>query len=249
MDATAEGEPRAAGPASWRDDPQYELDPTKIRDITSEVLGPDGRLRILPAAYWATTTAEERMLFGARNGIYSFPTVELVAHLRAAIDSRSAIEIGAGNGVLADALDIPATDNRTQEKPRDKLLLMLERRQPVPYGPNVIEAHASRAVRLFKPQVVIGCWVSTKYDPARPDAGGPIDGIDEDDILANCEEYILVGNEHVHHRKKIWRRQHRIEYPSFVYSMAMNGAREFIAYWRRRSVPEVRNQPKKRTRR
>jgi hypothetical protein len=197
-----------------------------------QVLDDQGRLRVLPAAYWATTTREERSLLGARYGLYSFPTVELVDHLRSLIGGRSAIEIGASHGVLAEALDIPATDNRQQEMPEYRARIALQGQTPVAYGPNVIECHASRAVRRYRPQVVIGCWVTHKYDPARHEAGGNEIGIDEEDILRNCGTYIVVGNEQVHAGKKIWDRPHRIEYPPFVYSRAHNGTREFIATWR-----------------
>lgn len=79
------------------------LDPSQIRDISPLVLGDDGRMRVLPAEFWIGTTQAERILFGHLNGIYSFPTVELVEHLKALIGDRSAIEIGAGHGVLAQA--------------------------------------------------------------------------------------------------------------------------------------------------
>lgn len=49
----------------------FVLDPTKIRDLAPEALGPDGRLRVLPAAFWAGTTPAERALFGHRHGLYS----------------------------------------------------------------------------------------------------------------------------------------------------------------------------------
>lgn len=201
------------------------------RDIGPEVIGDDGRIKVLPAAFWAATTVAERGLFGKRHGIYSFPTVELVEFLRERIGGRSAIEIGSGNGVLAETLGIPATDNRMQEQPAVLLEYLLRGQAPVPYGPNVIECHASRAVRRFKPQVVIGCWVTHKYRPERHAAGGNPAGVDEEDILANCAEYIVVGNEAVHEHKSIWSRRHTIVYPSFVFSKAMNGSRDFIASW------------------
>jgi hypothetical protein len=207
------------------------LDPSKIRDISAEVLGRDDRLQVLPAAYWATTTLEERALFGHRHGLYSFPTVELVEHLRGIIDGRSAIEIGSGHGVLAEALGIPATDNRMQEWPQYRYIYQMTRQPPVPYGPNVVECDAARAVRRYKPQVVIGCWVTHKYDRKRHAAGGNEIGVDEEDILRHCETYVVVGNEVTHEGKKIWNRHHEIEYPSFVYSRAHNGQRDFIATW------------------
>jgi hypothetical protein len=201
-------------------------------DISPDVLDEHGRIRVLPAAFWATTTAAERALFGKRHGIYSFPTLELVDRLRELIDGRSAIEIGAGNGVLAETLGIPATDNRMQENPLYRRIFERLDQAPVQYGPNVVECHASRAVRQYKPSVVIGCWVMHKYDPARHKAGGNEMGVDERDILRNCETYILVGNERVHTGKEIWSRPHRIEHPSWLYSRAGQSGREFIAVWR-----------------
>src|ERR1700755_3023421 len=79
---------------------KIELDPERIRDITDDVMV-DGRMQVLPAAYWATTTMPERALFGHRHGIYLFPTVELVEYLKQRIALRAAIEVGSGNGVLA----------------------------------------------------------------------------------------------------------------------------------------------------
>ncbi len=205
------------------------LDVNTTRDLRPEVLGEDGRIQILPAAYWETTTREERALFGTRTGIYSFPTVELVARLKEIINGRSAIEIGAGNGVLAEALGIPATDNFQQCMLQYRIIYESSKQAIVPYGPNVHQMHASRAVRHFKPQVVIGCWVTHKWDKNRPELEGNEVGIDEPDILRNCEDYVVVGNEHVHRLKPIWDRKHTIEYPSYVYSRSFNGTREFIA--------------------
>lgn len=209
----------------------YQLDPSKIRDISPDVLDEHGRLRVLPAAYWATTTPAERLLFGALHGIYSFPTVELVERLQQIINGRSAIEIGAGHGVLAEALGIPATDSREQERPEWRALIALQGQQPVPYGDNVQQMHASRAVRRHKPDVVIGCWVTQKWDPSRPIRESKPDGVDEEDILRNCATYVLVGNEKIHRQKHIWSRPHTIEHPPYVYSRAMNGTRDFIATW------------------
>jgi hypothetical protein len=205
--------------------------PADTLDISYDVLDENGRIRVLPAEFWSVTTAAERALFGRRTGIYSFPTVELVDRLRTLIDGRSAIEIGAGHGVLAEALGIPATDNRMQERHPYRAIYERIGQTPTRYGPNVIELHASRAVRRYKPRVVIGCWVTHKYDPERHDAGGNEIGVDEHDILRNCETYIMIGNEQVHEHKAIWSRIHRIEYPPYLYSRALNDSRDFLAVW------------------
>jgi hypothetical protein len=207
-----------------------ELNPDEIRDIAPDVLGEDGRMQVLPAAFWKTTTMQERALFGHQHGIYSFPTVELVARLTEIIDGREAIEIGAGNGVLADALGIPGTDSFQQLMPKYRMVYELTRQPIVPYGPNVVDLHASRAVRRLKPRVVIGCWVTHKYDPMNHDAGGNEVGVDQFDILRNCETYVLIGNEKQHELNPIWeRRTTDLEYPDYLFSRAHNGTREFIA--------------------
>lgn len=215
----------------------FEVSPVMTRDISGEVLDERGLPRVLPASYWATTTPDERAVFGHRYGLYSFPTVELVDYLRDLIGGRPAIEIGAGHGVLATALDIPATDSKQHEMPEYKL--MYNRgdggHPPAPYGPNVIHLDAAAAVYKFRPKVVIACWVSHKFNPRRPRASGNERGVNEGNVIDRCETYVLVGNEAIHRDKPIWERPHTIIYPGFVYSRARNGSRDFIATWGKRS--------------
>ncbi len=209
----------------------FELDPTRIRDISPEALGPDGRLLVLPASYWATTTVEERALFGHRHGLYSFPTIELVEHLKELIGDRKAIEIGAGHGVLAEALGIPATDSKQQEMPEYREHYRRIGQPPVPYGPNVMKCDGNDAVRQHKPKVVISCWVTHKYDVRRHSAGGNEVGVKEEKILERCETYVVVGNERIHSGKSIWKQPHTITHPDWLYSRAQNGSPDFIAIW------------------
>ncbi len=210
----------------------FPIDLSKTRDLAPEVLDEHGRLRILPASYWASTTPDERGLLCHRHGLYGLPTVELVEHLTEVIGGQRAIEIGAGHGALAKALDIPGTDSREQERPEYQLLFGLQGTPPVTYGPDVIEMHASRAVRRYRPQVVIACWVTQNYRQGEPwNHDSKLDGVDEEDILRHCETYILIGNEKIHRGKRIWARPHTIEYPPWLYSRAMNGSRDFIATW------------------
>jgi hypothetical protein len=205
------------------------IDTRQLRDIRCDVLDADGRIRVLPAAFWANTTVHERAAFGLRMGIYSFPTVELVQYLRELIAGRSAIEIGAGHGVLADALGIPGTDSYQQRESKYRELYEQNGLVIVPYGPHVEKMHASRAVRHYKPEIVIGCWVTHKYDPKQHMRGGNEVGIDESDILRHCASYVLVGHERVHRDKPIWSRKHTIEFPPFVHSRALSEGRNFVA--------------------
>lgn len=211
----------------------YHLNPAKIRDISSLLLDESKTLQVVSAGTLKSTTKEERLLFGVRHGLYSFPTQELCSYLKDRIAGRSAIEIGAGHGKLAQALGIPATDNRQQE---DAALRQHYARlgQPiVPYGRNVEKLDAAAAVAKHKPQVVIACWVTHRFDPRRAEAEGSVTGVDEEAIIASCEEYIFIGNEQVHAGKSIWALPHEKMTPPWLYSRAGNGHPEFIASWRR----------------
>ena len=215
----------------------FAIDPTQVRDLSSRLLDDRGRLRLSSARTLARTTAQERLLFGVCQGVYSFPTDELCDYLRSRIEGRIAIEIGAGHGLLAKALCIPATDNRQQEDPELRAYYAHIGQPTVPYGDNVEKLDAAAAVAKYRPDVVIACWVTHRFDPDRPDAGGSVTGVDEASLIASCDEYIFVGNEHVHAHKPIWELPHEKVTPPWLYSRAVNGSREFIATWRRSRPP------------
>ncbi|WP_147282933.1 hypothetical protein [Pseudorhodoferax soli] len=133
------------------------LDPARVRDISGELLDAHGRLQVVPAAVLAETSAEERMLFCVRHGVYGLPTAELCDFLGDRIGGRTAIEIGAGTGILARTLGIAATDNRQQEDPAIRAHYQSLGQPTVPYGPDVEKLDAHRAVEQHGPQVVIAC--------------------------------------------------------------------------------------------
>jgi hypothetical protein len=221
--------------------PAAGLDTTGQRDLRKLVLDPGGRLRVLPAEFWETTTAVERGMLGARTGSYVLPTMQLVDRLRELIGGRTAIEIGAGNGVLAEALGIIGTDSHQQDIPKYRRVYEQLGQAPVPYGRDVVNVTAATAVRTYRPQVVIGAWVTHRFDPARPDLRGNEVGVDEADIIDICETYILIGNTNVHRGKPIWALPHTIEYPPYLFSRATSGGREFIAVWNRPKPTEAQS--------
>jgi len=208
----------------------FALDTARIRDLTPEVMDDRGRMRVLPMAFWQGTTVDERALFGHTHGIYGFPTIELVEYLRELIGDRSAIEIGAGHGVLAEALGIPATDNKMQNRLPWRRIYELTGQPPVRYGRNVTALDAAAAIRRHRPEVVIGSWVTHRYDPRRHWAGGNEIGVDEAVIVA-VADYVSIGNEEVHAAKAIWDLPHTKLHAPFVFSRAANGSPDFIATW------------------
>lgn len=209
------------------------LDIRNVRDRSDDVMldAALGRPRIMPAAYYRATSVEERALLGARNALYGLPTEELVAWLKKAIGTRSAIEIGASHGALAAALGIPATDNCMQEDPTIAAVYAAAGQKAITYGADVVQLAASNAIAAYRPQVVVACWVTHLWREDRPGAGGNMFGVDEEEVLENCDSYIFIGNTQVHRHKSIWSRPHRIIYPDWLYSRAHNGTREFIATW------------------
>lgn len=217
----------------------YFTDATSVRDISSLLLDGQGRLRVVPARALEVTTAQERLVFGVRHGLYSFPTEELCDFLRARIHGKTAIEIGAGHGALAEALSIPATDNRQQEEAVVKAHYQQIRQPTVPYGDHVEKLDATSAVGKYRPNVVIACWVTHLFDANRPSSGGSVFGVNEKKIIAECDEYIFVGNEHVHAHKPIWAIPHEKLTPPWLFSRAVNGSRDFIAIWRRTLSPKI----------
>lgn len=211
----------------------YAIDPSKIRDISNAMLDDTGQLKVVPADVLAGTTREERMLFGVRQGLYSFPTTELLDFVRERLQGRSALEIGAGHGTMAKALGIRATDNHQQDDPKIKAYYRALGQPTVPYGAHVENLDAISAVKKHKPQVVLACWVTHRYNPERHELGGNESGVDEAEIIANCDEYIFIGNERVHKDKPIWALPHEKVTPPWLYSRAGNGSPDFIAIWRK----------------
>lgn len=208
-------------------------DPSKIRDLAPLVLDTQGQLKAVPAAFYANTTREERAVFGLRHARYGFLTVELIDYLKAFIGDRSAIEIGAGHGALALALGIAATDNRMQDEPQIRAYYAALSQPVIKYGANVEKLDAVQAVKKHRPSVVVASWVTHKYDPRRHEAGGNMDGVEEEEIIRNCDAYVFIGNELVHSRKSIWALPHEKLYPPWLYSRSTNGSPDFIAIWRR----------------
>lgn len=176
---------------------------TEVLECEAYLNDENGLPRILPAAEIRRFSREAFRGYCARNGVYIYPTTELVKWV---IDQGVELEIGSGNGVLAAACGIKATDNYSQSmsfkagsKPlqefhkQSMLSRMANMQMPTPYGKNVIEVDGLEAVKRFKPSVVLGCSVTHKS----PKSGGHgyIFGVKESNILSRTKKYIMVGNE------------------------------------------------------
>lgn len=208
------------------------LDQNTIRDLTQDVIGPDGHVRIMPASFYASTTKQERVLLGHRHAVYSLPTDELIHYLREFIGDRSAIEIGAVNGVVAASLGIPATDSRMQEDPNIVDIYKSMGQPVIRYGDNVEKLDAQQAVDKYRPQVVIAQWVTHKYREDRHAAGGNMFGVVEEKIIDGIDDYAFIGNEITHVGKSIWSLPHTKISPDWLYSRAASEGQNFIGVWK-----------------
>lgn len=210
----------------------YLLDTTNLRDLAPEVIDAEGLPRVMPAAFYATTTAQERAWLGLRHGLYGLPTIELCDWLVEHIAGRPAIEIGAGNGRMAERVGIPATDSYLQANP-DVAGWYASLGQPaVTYGPNVERLEALDAVRQYRPEVVVASWVTHRYNPRRHGRGGNQYGPKTDLILQRCKEYILIGNSSTHAKDPLLQQPHELHHFPWLFSRTVTGTPDFLAIWR-----------------
>lgn len=178
-------------------------------------LAADGRpdkIKLLKCADYDAFSPDVVRLFTHMTARYLLPTVELVDWLKDLIGDRKAIEIGSGTGDLARFLGIPATDNYCQEWPEVKAYYALTGQPPVNYGKDVERLDALEAVEKYKPDVVLGSWVTQWIDPnlPYPDNGGSMHGVKESELLKKVLTYIVVGAEGIHGRKNILSQPHKV---------------------------------------
>jgi len=165
----------------------------------------NGKLRLLPAKDYDQFDSNELRLFCHHKARYGLPTEELVTFLRELIGRDKAIEIGAGSGDLGYHLRIPMTDSYCQDEPDVRAYYKAIRQPTIEYGQDVEKIEALAAVEKYKPDVVVGCWVTQWIDPCLPppSGGGSIYGIKEDELIKKVKKYILVGSEAIHGGKFI----------------------------------------------
>lgn len=205
--------------------------PHQLRDPGQEgALDAQGRLQILSADWWQQFSKEEIAMFCHLNAYYAIPTKELIDWLAPRLRGRTAIEIGAGAGVLAAALGIPATDNRMQEWPAIAAHYKRLRQPTITYGTQVEALDAKRAVAKYKPDVVIASWVTHRWLPQESWREGNAEGVEERDIIKHAE-YILIGHSHVHRLKPILEQPHDTYTPSWLVSRALSEGTNFIKIW------------------
>ena len=166
--------------------------------VREAVLDEDGHIRELPASAWQQFPWDDVRLFMHEYPVYVLPTTELLDVLEdLTADSEKVIEIGAGTGSIGRLLGIKMTDSYMQQDNKAvKKLYELTGQPVIRYPRDVIKADALTAYRRFKPDCILGCYVTHKY---REDIGsGNMFGVDFERLLPLVKRLILVGNKFTH---------------------------------------------------
>jgi hypothetical protein len=178
-----------------------ELPPMNV-DHLDELFFVDGLIQPVPAVRFDLIDPMQLKVWWHTRATYCYPTLELVAWLKERIAGRSAIEIGAGKTCVCRALGIPLTDARLHERPDVKVWFQMMN-QPLVVPPDDVEKLTDvEAIEKYKPEVVVGCWVTQLYRP--PDmVDSNMYGVDEVGIVEKAD-YILIGNRRTHGRKHVF---------------------------------------------
>lgn len=173
------------------------IDPTFPAEL-EELLMPGGKLIPVPAADLSRFTQEQMSAFCHKHAVYQLPTTELIRFLEDEIGDRTAIEIGAGNGAVGRALGITMTDSCLQQSnlPGVRELYDLNGIPRIQYPDDVLKITGNHAVMQMKPQVVVGCWITERYNPVTNK--GNVYGVDELQLARHTQTYIHVGNSLTH---------------------------------------------------
>lgn len=208
--------------------------------MASHLLDDNGYLKILPASFYEELDPVELRIFCHVFARYGLPTTELVEFLKQYIGDHSAIEIGAGCGDLGRALGIPMTDNFCQEWPDVKAIYIAAQQPIIRYGKDVEQIDALDAAKKYKPDIIIGQWVTNWIDPnlPPPPGGGSMYGIKEDLLLEECKSYVVIGNSNVHGHKPILAKPHAEvqDKDRWIKSRANDQSKNVIYIWERNSL-------------
>lgn len=195
----------------------------------------NGVLRVMPMAFYQQFEQVDLSGFCLRHGLYVLPTFELMDKINELIleasPSRSAIEIGSGNGVLGKALGIPCTDSYMQEDPAIQALYQKMGQPVVKYGEHVQRLNALEAVKHCRPEVVVAAWVTHKYNEAEHERAGNVYGVDEVALLGQIKRYIFVGNFYVHGQKPLLEIDHTVHESEAIFSRSQKPHGNAVVVW------------------
>ncbi len=200
-----------------------------IKPLDDLMFRSDGLLNVVPAWRLKEFPLSTLQQWCVQRGVYQYPTEELLEWLTQHVKGRKAIEICAGNGVLGRVLGIPTTDSYMQTRPEIKRYYEALKQATITPPPDVQRFTANEAVNHFKPDVVIGAWVTQLY--IEGDKDGSIEGVNEMAILKQVAKYIHIGNDKSHGYKLSMREKHEHNRFDWLVSRAQDQSLNHAAVW------------------
>lgn len=174
--------------------------------LNGKWLDDSGNPRVLPASDYMSEGLTALRVWCHKNAVYQVPTVELVDWLsKFGGAGRVAIEIGAGNGVISKAIAFRPTDSKIQNTPKVKEFYAMVGQPTINYPPYVEKFEARQVVEKYRPDVVLGCWVT---QVGNEEGISSMTGVDEEWLVQNVKTYIVIGNELIHGAKRIMNLSH-----------------------------------------
>lgn len=208
---------------------------TANRDRLDEyLLGPDGLLKILPAAAYESIPPHFKALWCKEMGYHLLPTVELVDWLRKEIGAAAAIEICAGSGVLGRALGVPSIDwDVCARFPVAKMFYKIHAHEATPMiGAHCERIEAMEALAKYRPKVVFGGYITQRVYPGEPDTmPGSMYGVEERALIRCVERYIVISTRTTQCNKRIFRQVHREISPSWLITRHPDPTAPLISIW------------------
>jgi hypothetical protein len=206
-----------------------DISEREYKELDNILLDKNGKLKLIKAAALKNIPQQNIACWCRKNSIYSIVTTELIDWLKDQIKDKVAIEIGAGKNILGKELGIVQTDSYIQNTP-EVVEKFIQMRQPIIEYPERVQKYEAReACTRYRPQVVIGTWITQLGGSTVPQSS-PY-GVNETKVVNWVEKYILIGHEDSHNMKKIMDIPHKTyEFP-WLYSRAMNVNGNKIWVW------------------
>lgn len=185
----------------------------------------DDLIQIKPyTSFWLNYDHNDILYFMWKYGVYVLPTQELIDWLKHNTDWGRTIEIGAGNGAIARALKIPATDSMLQADPSLNILYKITGQPVIKYPDDIEKLDALAAVKKYKPKTVVGAFITDIKE-------GNVYGVDEQKMLRKIDKYINIGNMVTHAKKPLLKIDHVEYYFSWLVTRAADQKKNRIFVW------------------
>lgn len=162
------------------------------------------RIKLLLTEEIKEINLNELRVWCAINAVYTIPTYELIEFLNKEKIGLT-IEIGSGNNDIGYHLGILQTDSYCQTEGIGLLNSILHKSSPTIPKEDVIRINANDAVDKYKPDTVIGSFITQLYQKGdeEKNIGSSVLGVDEINICSKVKKYIHLGNSNVHQKKRI----------------------------------------------